>query len=93
MYALAHYNLGYCYFKQKQYGEAQNRFRQYIDLESNQNAPALADAYNRVGDCLYQNRQFAQAEENYSRAAATATFRRRLFSLPERLPAGLAERL
>lgn len=69
MYALAHYNLGYCNFKLKQYGEAQNRFRQFIDLESNQNAPALADAYNRIGDCLYQNRQYAQAEENYSRAA------------------------
>ena len=27
MYALAHYNLGYCYFKQKQYGEAQKATR------------------------------------------------------------------
>lgn len=69
MYALAHYNLGYSYFKLKDYETALNRFRQYVDMESNQQAASLADAYNRIGDCLYQNRQFASAEENYSYAA------------------------
>lgn len=69
MYALAHYNLGYSYFKLKDYGEALNRFRQYVDLEKNNQAPAFADAYNRIGDCLFHNRQFAMAEENYTRAA------------------------
>ncbi|MBR5296656.1 MAG: tetratricopeptide repeat protein [Parabacteroides sp.] len=69
MYALAHYNLGYSYFKLKDYDTALNRFRQYVDMESNQQAASLADAYNRIGDCLYQNRQFASAEENYSYAA------------------------
>ncbi len=69
MYALAHYNLGYCHFKQKTYSEAERYFLQYTSLESNTQAPALADAYNRIGDCLYQRRRFAEAEENYSRAA------------------------
>ena len=69
MYALAFYNLGYSYFKQKNYDEALTRFRRYVNLESDQQTPSYADAYNRIGDCLYHNRQFAAAEENYTRAA------------------------
>ncbi len=69
MYALAHYNLGYSYFKLNNYNEALTRFRQYTSLESNQQAATYADAFNRIGDCLFYNRQFAQAEENYNKAA------------------------
>lgn len=69
MYALAHYNLGYGYFKLKDYESALSRFRQYVDIEGNSQAPSYADAYNRIGDCLFHNRQFAMAEENYTRAA------------------------
>lgn len=68
-YALAHYSLGYSYFKEKDYPEALSRFRQYTDLESNRQSASYADAFNRIGDCLFHNRLFAQAEEQYSKAA------------------------
>lgn len=68
-YALAHYNLGYCYFKQQDYNNALGRFQEYVAVAENRNSASVADAYNRIGDCLFRNRQFAAAEESYSKAA------------------------
>ena len=51
------------------YPAALSRFRQFTDLESNRQSASYADAFNRIGDCLFHNRQFAQAEEQYSKAA------------------------
>ena len=51
MFALAYYNLGYIAFHQKDYSTAENRFRNFVQLEKGENPTALADAYNRIGDC------------------------------------------
>lgn len=68
-YALGWYNLGYARFKQQQYTQAANAFRQYISAETSRNRPEYADAMNRVGDSFYFNRNFAEAERYYGQAA------------------------
>ncbi|MDR0757652.1 MAG: tetratricopeptide repeat protein, partial [Tannerella sp.] len=69
-YALAHYDLGYSHFRKKTYAQALRAFRQYVALEKNTSELSLADAYNRIGDCLFYDRQYAAAEENYTRAVS-----------------------
>lgn len=68
-YRLALYNLGYCYFKQKNYSQAKGWFEKYASLPKD-NALMLADAYNRIGDCNFYSREFAVAATNYSKAKA-----------------------
>ena len=68
-YAMGWYNLGYAYFKQQQYNQAVNAFERYLSTEKNRSRAEVADALNRVGDCYYFNRQFAEAERYYAQAA------------------------
>jgi TolA-binding protein len=69
-HSLLYYNLGYCYFKRQDFQQALVSLRRYVSLETNQEAMSLADAYNRIGDCLYHDRLYNEAETNYSRAAS-----------------------
>lgn len=68
MYALANYNLGYIAFHRKDYTQASNYFRKYTQLEKGENTTALADAYNRIGDCNLRVRNFEEAKHSYSQA-------------------------
>ena len=68
MYALANYNLGYIAFHRKDYTQASNYFQKYIQLEKGENRTALADAYNRIGDCHLNVRNFEEAKHYYSQA-------------------------
>lgn len=63
---LAFYNLGYTRYKQGRYSDAITDFRRVI--ESTDDRRMLADSYNRIGDCLYQQHDFAEAAANYQRA-------------------------
>lgn len=73
MYALAHYNLGYVAFHKKNYTQARDWFKKYINLNKGTNRTALADAYNRVGDCYLNERDFDNAKHAYSQSEAMDT--------------------
>lgn len=68
IYGLAQYDLGYALFKLRDFSQALEWFRKYVASSPSGQAATLADAYNRMGDCLYYNRQYAQAESNYAQA-------------------------
>lgn len=66
-YQSYNYNLGYAYFKLKNYPSAKQAFSRYIQ-SSPKDADKLADAHNRVGDCAYIDRDFATAQTQYNSA-------------------------
>lgn len=68
MYALAHYNSGYTAFHRKEYAKAREWFQKYVRLEKTGNPETLSDAYNRIGDCYLQVRNFGEAKSYYSHA-------------------------
>lgn len=73
MNALAHYNLGYIAFHQKNYAVAQRHFQQYLQSQKTNNVTLLADACNRLGDCYLQNRYFEESRSFYKRAESHHT--------------------
>lgn len=72
-YALAYYNLAYIAFHQKDYNLAQSRFLKFTQLEKGENPTALADAYNRIGDCYLHVRHFDEAKQYYTKAESMGT--------------------
>ncbi|MCL2097406.1 MAG: tetratricopeptide repeat protein [Bacteroidales bacterium] len=71
-YRLAHYNIGYCFFKQKNYTEAGNWFRKFTGLSGNDNI-FIGNAYCRIADCFFIQKRYSNAIENYDRAIKLKT--------------------
>lgn len=78
-YALAHYNLGYIFFRTGSYNSALDFFETCLKLDgslqqmkSGRNE-VTADACNRIGDCYMQARRFDEAKSYYARAEALGT--------------------
>jgi TolA-binding protein len=67
-YSIAHYNIGYCYFKEQNYDQALTWFRKYISFEANTSRKTvyLGDCYNRIGDCYFKKRDYQLASDNYT---------------------------
>ncbi len=61
------YNLGYNYFKLKNYSEAINSFNKYVS-KNDVNASQKKDAYVRLGDSYFVTSAYWPALENYNNA-------------------------
>ena len=66
----ANYNIGYCYFKKKDYTKAATSFRKYL-ADKKTNLKMSADANLRLGDCFFMTKNYSSASEYYQKAAAS----------------------
>ncbi len=66
-YKNINYNIGYTYFKLKDYDQAANSFQAQID-NSKEDKVRLNDSYLRLGDCRFVNAKYSAANEAYAKA-------------------------
>ena len=71
-YAMAQYNLGYCYFNNQNMPSAAEAFDKFLSSRSKRDS-YRADAYNRRGDVYYSNREFTEAIACYDNAISINT--------------------
>ncbi len=67
LYNTANYNIGYCYFKKKDYTRATAAFRKYLADKSTE-VKLAGDANLRLGDCSFMTKEYATAVEYYQKA-------------------------
>jgi len=66
-YNRAHYNIGYAYFKLKNYSQAIVSFRKFV-LDKHEDAKLVNDAYLRIGDSYFITKEFDNAVTYYDLA-------------------------
>ncbi|TPG41662.1 tetratricopeptide repeat protein [Flavobacterium pectinovorum] len=66
-YKNINYNIGYAYFKLKEYDQAGNSFQAQID-NSKEDKVRLNDSYLRLGDCRFVTAKYSAANEAYAKA-------------------------
>jgi TolA-binding protein len=68
-YKNVNYNIGYTYFKLKEYDQAANSFQAQIDSAPGDKV-RLNDSYLRLGDCRFVTSKYSAANEAYAKAIA-----------------------
>ncbi|MFP4557122.1 MAG: tetratricopeptide repeat protein [Bacteroidales bacterium] len=70
-YNMAHYNLGYAYFKLEKYQDAIVWLRKFANLNHDDPSQLLGDAYNRIADSYFIQRRYWVALDYYEHAINT----------------------
>lgn len=65
-YNTGNYNIAYCYYKKKNYGEAATWFRKYTQNKEQTDNARYNDALMRIADSYFVTRDFANAESFYA---------------------------
>ena len=65
------YGLGYACFQREKYNDALTHFNRYLQLAPASEKQLRADAYNRVGDCHFYNRNYSTADQYYRKSTET----------------------
>jgi tetratricopeptide (TPR) repeat protein len=73
-YHQTYYNMGYCYFKLKNYKQAISWFRKYTDNAAKTQVLKRGDAFIRIADSYFVTRQYIDAVEYYDMAVKLDTF-------------------
>ncbi len=73
-FAISNYNIGYIHFNQDQTNQAAPYFTRFVTASQPKQPQMIADAYNRLGDCHFAERNFADAISNYQKAYDQGSF-------------------
>src|SRR5690606_15817480 len=73
-YHQTYYNMGYCFFKLKNYQQAISWFRKYTDNAAKTQMLKRGDAFIRIADSYFVTRQYIDAVEYYDMAVKLDTF-------------------
>lgn len=68
VYALAHYNLGYIYLNNNDYANASVKFKEFINNDKLSDKERQGDAWTRIGDCYFIQRQYNNAITSYNKS-------------------------
>ena len=64
-FPMAHYSLGYAYYKSEDFDNAASWFRKYVNYKDVTDSIRLADAYIRIGDCYFIQKKYFIAIDYY----------------------------